>query len=349
MKRTFYASTLALMLTALATTAGAQTGRGPAAAASRTAPASAQTRTQQAAPASIPLPASDALLTVDMRKLLTEIVPRSLASDPERLTQVNADIEQFKTRTGLDARVFDSLAVGARLVPLPSGAIKIDNVTAIARGTFRADALIAAARTAAKGSLAEQNYGGKTIYVASINDQLKLFGLVKSHVKDLAFAVLDPSTLALGEPGDVRAAIDAQAGRGRADLSMLNFPRSAGDFVAFAGNVPAGILSGMDTGLPNVDRAIASIRSFYGSIGSTPAGAQLMTTLRTQTATDARALFETAEALRQIAPGLITVAGAKGKFAQNAINSLKITTRGDEVQLRLEVPQADLSALLRAL
>jgi hypothetical protein len=222
-------------------------------------------------------------------------------------------------------------------------------VTAIARGTLRADALVASARAAAKGALAEQTYAGKAIYVASINDQLKLFGLLKAHVKELAFAVLDPNTLALGEPADVRAAIDAQAGRGRADLSMLNFPRGANDFVVFAGNVPAGLLSGMDTGLPNVDRAVASIRSFYGSIGSTPAGVQMATTLRAQTTADAKQLFDTAEALRQVAPGLISMAGAKGKFAQGAINSLKITTKGNEVQLRLEVPQADISALLRAL
>jgi hypothetical protein len=342
----FYASTLALMLAASAATSVAQTGviidpRRPA-------PPPTHRQAMPAA-ASIPLPVSDAVLAIDMRRLLTEVMPRALASDPQRLSQVNTDIEQFKTRTGVDARVFDSLAVGARLIPLPSGAIKIDNVTAIARGTFRADTLIAAARAAAKGTLAEQSYGGKTVYVESINDELKFFGLVKMRVRELAFALLDANTLALGEPGDVRAAIDAQAGRGRADLRMLNFPRGAGDFVAFAGNVSPGSLAGMDTGLPNVDRAIAAIRSFYGSIGSTPSGVQMMTTLRAQTAADAKQLFDTAEALRQIAPGLISIAGAKGKFAQSAINSLKITTKGNEVQLRLEVPQADISALLRAL
>jgi hypothetical protein len=335
------------MLTVPAATAFAQTGdiadpRRP----------SLPPRRTQATPAatSIILPAADALLTVDMQRLFTEVVPRSLASDPERLTQFNADVEQFKARTGINARDFDSLAVGARLVPLSSGAIKIDNVTAIAHGTFRADALVAAARAAAKGTLTEKPYGGKTVYVASINDQLKLFGLLKSHVRDLAFAVLDPNTLALGEPEDVRAAIDAQAGHGvRADLSMLNFPRGAGDFIAFAGKVPPGLLSGMDSGLPNVDRAVASIQSFYGTVGSTPAGIQLATALRTQTDADAKQLYDTAGALRQIAPGLISMAGPKAKFAQSAINNLKITIKGNEVQLRLEVPQADISALLRVL
>jgi hypothetical protein len=345
MRRTFYASTLALVTAAaLAQAASAQAPRGAAAnrpAQSRTTPAPA------AAP--LPLPASDALLTVDVRKLLTEVVPRALASDKVRLAQVNTDVDEFRTRTGIDARDFDTVVVGARIVPLPSGAVKIDRVTAVARGTFRAEALVSAARAAAKGGLAEQTHAGKTVYVATINDQLKLFGLARMHVRELAFAVLDQNTLALGEPEDVRAAIDAQAGRGRADMSLLNFPRGAGDFVAFAGNVPAGVLAGVETGLPNVDRAVASIRGFYGTVGSSAAGLQLMTTLRAGTAADAKQLFDTAEALRQIAPGLISAAGEKGRFARVLIDSLKLTNKGTEVQLRVEVPQADISTLLRAL
>lgn len=345
MRRTLYASTLALVSAALISTpASAQGTRGTAAA---TRNAAAQTAP---AAASLPLPAADAVLTLDLRTLFAEVIPRALASDKTRLAQVSADVDEFKARTGIDAREFDTLAVGARLVPLPSGATKIDRVTAVARGRFRPDALIASARAAAKGGLAEQAYGGKTVYVAAVNDQLKLFGLAKSHVTDLAFAVLDQNTLALGEPVDVRAAIDAQAGRGRADMSMLNFPRGAGDFLAFAGNVPAGALAGVETGLsPNVDRAIASVRGFYGTVGSTAAGVQTMTTLRAGTAADAKQLYDVVGALRQVAPSFIAMAGAKWAFARGMVDGMKITTKGNEVQLRLDIPQADIATVLKAL
>jgi hypothetical protein len=341
MRRTVYVSTLALVCAALTATAVfAQGTRRPVggSAAAQAAPAGA----------SLPLPASDAVLTLDVRALFAEVIPRALASDKARLAQVNADVDEFKARTGIDAREFDALAVGARIVPLPSGAVKIDHVTAVARGRFRAEALISAARAAAKGGLAEQTHGGKTVYVATVNDQLKLFGLARMRVRELAFAVLDANTLALGEPEDVRAAIDAQAGRGRADMSLLNFPRSAGDFMAFAGNVPAGAFAGVETGMPNVDRAIASIRGFYGTAGSTATGMQLMTTLRAGTASDAKQLYDVVDALRSIAPGLIP-AGEKGRFYKGLVDSLKMTTKGNEVQLRLEVPQADISTLLKAL
>ncbi|MET0624642.1 MAG: hypothetical protein ABW250_16810 [Pyrinomonadaceae bacterium] len=350
MRRTFYASTLALLIAAagLAQTAGAQsTPKAPAG--TRTTPVRTTVAQTPGTTAPLPLPASDMIFTVDVRRLLTEVVPRALAGDTARLAQVNADVEEFKTRTGIDARAFDTVAVGARFVSLPSGAVKVDNMTAVARGTFRTDALVAAARTAAKGGLAEQTHAGKTVYVATVNDQLRLFGIARMHVRELAFAVLDPNTLALGEPADVRAAIDAQAGRGRADMSILNFPRAAGDFVAFGGNVRPGLLAGVRTDLPNVDRAIDAIRGFYGTVGSSPTGLQLMTTLRTGAAADAKQLFDTVEALRQIAPGLISMAGEKARFARALMDSLKVTTKGNEVQLRLEVPQSDISTLLRAL
>ncbi len=346
MRRTFYASTLALLIAAaaLAQTTAAQNSRTSPAAAART-PA-AQT---PGATAPLPLPASDMIFTVDVRRLLTEVVPRALAGDSARLAQVNADVDDFKARTGIDARAFDTVAVGSRFVTLPSGAVKVDNMTAVARGTFRADALVAAARAAARGGLAEQTHAGKTVYVATVNDQLRLFGIARMHVRELAFAVLDANTLAMGEPADVRAAIDAQAGRGRADMSILNFPRGAGDFVAFAGNVRPGVLAGVRTDLPNVDRAIDSIRGFYGTVGASPTGLQLMTALRTGSAADAKQLLDTVDALRQIAPGLISMAGEKGRFARALVDSMKVTTKGNEVQLRLEVPQSDISTLLRAL
>lgn len=351
MRRTFYASTLALTLAALAafaSTTGAQTRRD----AQRTGTATAAKPTAQKPTVveTVPLPASDALLAVDLEKLFKEVVPRSLAGDAAKLAQVNADVDAFKTRTGIDARAFERLVVGARIVRLESGALKIDNVAAVARGKVDPAALGASIRAASKGAATEQQYGGKTVYVTTVNDTIKIFGLARVRLKELAVAALDAETIALGEPEDVRAVIDAQAGkRPRADMGMLVQPKGPNDILAFGGNVPAGTLEGVETGLPGLDRAISSIQGFYGSVSSASTGIQMFTALRAATAADAKQLFDSLDALRQIAPGLISMAGEKGKFAQNAINTLKITTKANEVQLRLEVPQSDLTTLLRAL
>src|SRR4051812_30465106 len=286
MRRTIHASTLALTLAALAAfgpSADAQTRRG--AQAPRTTGATTTRAPKAPAAETVPLPASDALLAVDLDKLFKEVVPRALAGDSAKLAQVNADVEQFKTRTGLDARAFERLVVGARFVRLGSGALKVDNVTAVARGRVDAATLGASIRAASKGAVTEQQYGGKTVYVTTVNDTIKIFGLAKVRLKELAVVALDAETIALGEPEDVRAVVDAQAGRRpRADMSMLPYPKGPTDFIAFGGNVPAGTLEGVETGLPGLDRAISSIQGFYGAVGSTNSGIQMMTTLRAGTA-----------------------------------------------------------------
>jgi hypothetical protein len=343
--RIIYTATLAfcVAVAALATpSASAQTRRRGGAAS----PTGTQTTPARQA---VPLPASDAVLAIDLRRLLTEAVPRALAADPARLAAVNADVEQFKARTGIDARAFDTLTAGVRFTNPSPGVTKIDHMVAIAHGTFRPDVLVAAGRLAAKDKFTEQKHGGKSVYIFSLNDQLKLFGLLKLRVRDLALTVLDANTLAVGEPEAVRASIDAQAGRGRIDADLLNFARSPNDLIVFAGNVPPSLVADLDLGTAELNRAVASVRRFNGAVGVTPAGYQMQATLRTLNASDAKELGETLEALKQVAPMLISMSGERGRFAKNAVESLRITTQGNEVQLRLELAQGDLAALLRVL
>jgi hypothetical protein len=340
--RIIYTTTIALCISLAALpapAASAQTRRGAARSAAGT----------QAARQTVPLPASDAVLAIDLRRLLTEAVPRALSGDAARLAAVNADIEQFKARTGIDARAFDTLTAGVRLTNPSPGVTKIGHMVAIAHGTFRPDIIVAAGRLAAKDKFTEQKHAGKSVYIFSLNDQVKLFGLLKLRVRDLALTVLDASTLAVGEPEAVRATIDAQAGRGRVDADLLNFARSPSDLILFAGNVPPSVTADLDLGSAELNRAIASVRRFSGSVGTTTAGYQMQSTLRTLNTTDARELGQTLEALKQVAPMLISMSGERGRFAKNAVESLRITTQGSEVQLRLELAHDGLAALLRVL
>lgn len=299
----------------------------------------------------VPLPASDAVLVADLRKLLTEAVPRALEGDQERIASINADIERFKAQTGIDPRTFDTIAVGARLTSTSSRAVKVDHVVAIASGSFEVEPLIAAASAASKGKPIEEKRAGKTIHIFRLDDQMKLFGLLKMRVGELAVSALDAGTLAVGEPEAVRASVDAQAGIAKGiDPVLFNSAKlDGGDLVAFAGNVPPSAFAGLDVGLPEVNRSIAAIRAFHGSMSMTAGGFGLTTALRTNSAADAKQLGTTVEALRAVAPGLISVAGERARFAKNAIESLKVKTQGSDVELRSEIAQIDLAALLSVL
>lgn len=347
MKRNFSVWFAALAV-ALASFSGSAASPAPSAA--RAARGLAAPQAARAAGEVVPLPASDAVVFVELRRLFAEAVPRAFAGNPEKIAQINADVEQFKARTGIDARQFDRLAVGARLTNPTPTVTKVDNIVAIARGTFSPGALVAAGRLMSGGRYRETRRGGKTVYIFSLNDQVKLFGLLKMRVSDLAVAALDANTLAVGDPEGVHGAIDAAAGRGRVSAEMVTLARrNPNAIVGFGGNLPPAATSHLNTGMAEIDKSLASIRQFYGSVGTTANGFDMLTVLRTQTAADARNLNDTIEAVRQFAPALLSMSGKGNQLAQKAIESLKISTQGSEVQVRTELTPGDLAAIMKAL
>ena len=92
----------------------------------------AQPRTRNNGPATgglmASLPESDAVAQIKLRQLLSEALPRIMGNNSVRLAEVNASIETFKTRTGLDPRMFEQLAVGLRFSHPAAGVTKVQTV-----------------------------------------------------------------------------------------------------------------------------------------------------------------------------------------------------------------------------
>ena len=70
-----------------------------------------------------------------------------LAGNPAKLSEVNASIDRFKERTGLDPRMFQQVALGVRFTYPSEGVTKVETV-ALADGTFSAAGMVAAGRVA---------------------------------------------------------------------------------------------------------------------------------------------------------------------------------------------------------
>jgi hypothetical protein len=297
------------------------------------------------------LPASDAVVTADVRRIVSEALPRALASDPAKLAQVNADIDRFKTRTGVDLRSIERMALGVRFHEVGQ-ATRMETV-GIARGTFRADIIVAAGRLAAKDKYRTEKYAGRNIYIFTLDEQMKLFGLFNMKLTDVAVCVLDMHTLAIGEISRVREAIDASSGRARVGAELVQLAtRTPNALIGFGANVPASAtreLGGVGLDTDEISKNIASIRQIYGAIGMTGSGFDMQATARTDNPQSAQSLNETITAAKDLVTPLISQFlrnDAKAKLARNALNSLKVTTAGSELQIKLEVAQSDLSTLV---
>ena len=293
------------------------------------------------------LPESDGVAHVKVRQLLNEVLPQLLATNPTKLAEVNADIERFKTRTGLDPRMFDELAMGVKYSYPSAGVTKL-HTAALAKGQFSSGAMIAAGRIAATGKYREEKHQGKTIYVFTIDENIRVLGLFDFSVREIAAAPLDATTLALGDPTTVRTVIDVAAGRKQANAELIALAnREPNAIIGFGSNLSPTLIQNLDVANASIAADLSSLRQVYGSVGNTPRDVDIFLGARTVDQNSARNLGDTLEGLKQLGAMFVgRLAGARGVLAKSALANLKISTQANELQLRTAVAHAELAPLV---
>ena len=293
------------------------------------------------------LPESDGLAQVKVKRLLNEVMPRLLANNQAKLDEANAAIERFKTRTGLDPRAFDQVAISVRYSYPREGVTKVQTV-ALANGSFNPGAMVAAGRVAANGKYREEKYQGKTIYIFTLDDQIRIFGLFDFKIRELAASPLDTNTLAVGDPVSIRSVIDVTRGRQRANEELIALAsRDPQAVISFGSNITPALLQNMNIGNDSIASDLSGVRQAYGSVGANEKDLDLFLGARTVSPDAARDLGETLEGLKQFGALFIgRLTGPKGVLAKSALTNLKITTQANELQIRTAVAQADIGPLM---
>ena len=207
---------------------------------------------------------------------------------------------------------------------------------------------MAAGRVASNGKYREEKYQDKTIYIFSIDENLKLLGLFDIKIGDLAVAPLDTNTLALGDPAAVRSAIDASRSRKRANADLIALAsRDPNAVIGFGSNITEQLVANLDIGNAPIAADLRTLRQAYGSVSTTETDLQLFIAARAVNAEAAKNLSNTIEGLTQF--GALFVgrwSGAKGVLAKSALSNLKIVTAANELQIRTSVAQAEVGPLL---
>lgn len=299
------------------------------------------------------LPASEAVVLVEAKRLLTEAMPRAYNNNPAELARINSEIDKFKARTGLDARQFERVAVGTSYRRTEAGTTSLDTV-ALVQGAFNSAALVSAARAAAPAAAAprEEKHRGKSIHVFTVNDEIRLLGLFNLRVTELAVAAVDANTVALGKVGRVREALDAaESGRGRVAPEIAALAtRNANAVVGLGGNVPRDAFAGVQFPSDQLSRSVNSIRQLYGSVATSEAGFQMESVLRTETTAEARTLGDTISGLRALAGGLIgfRFREPQAGLLRGVVQATRVAAEGNEVQVTLALKQGELAAIIEA-
>jgi len=176
-----------------------------------------------------PFPDSQAVLFINARRIINEMMPGVMP--PAEYNKMLADAQ----KVGFDPRELDYAAIGVRFAE-PAPANGLPDFVLIVRGDFSADAMLALARVGLEAqnmNRRQESYGSKTLEIIDTTGLDKAAGgdsVAKpgeapkpASYPELAFTTLDSNTLIVGVPGYVKAAIDsASGGQGRLKASMLD-------------------------------------------------------------------------------------------------------------------------------
>lgn len=305
------------------------------------------------------LPASDGVAIFDSKRFLNDALPRVLSANQPMLAEIMAKISEVQSRTGIDLRKFDQVAVGATIRHLSGTSFDIQPV-AIASGDVNAGALIAVAKLASRGTYKVEKIGERTVYVFSAKDVIQKTSSVKtsnakitqlidqglqSLTRDVAVASLDRNTLVLGSVSKVRETLEGRS-RVAADITGLLPTRETAD-MNFAMKTPGGLSKLLPLDNDDLGANIDSIQYLSGSLDTTVTGASIRMMARTTRPDHATRLKSTLEDLQMLGGAFLSSSKRPdqqvyGRMAKNA----KFEARGSDVTIDLLVPQSDIDILI---
>ena len=245
------------------------------------------------------LPASDGVVTFNVKRSFNDALPKLLAGNQPLLTRVNRHIEDFQAKTGVDIRQFDDVAVGVTARQIASKQYDVDPVV-IARGQTSTATLINSAKTAVGGKSREERVGERIMYVFEAKDAAKIAPNAKAleKVKEVAVAALDDKTLAFGVVDRVRATLDARTKVSSELIVMLE--KNPASVATFAVKPPAGLKEFLPLENDELGKNIDSIQYLYGAADVGADTATIRTTARTAQNAQAKSLFDTLDGLQAL-------------------------------------------------
>lgn len=333
------------------------------------------------------LPASDAVMTVNIRRIFSDALPLVLSDNQPLLAQITGKIDEFTTKTGFDLRQFEQIAVGVS--SKKSGRELTFEPVLLARGNFNANALLALGKTAANGKYREEKVGDRTIYIFSprqLTPPSKSSAAKKSAPppaapsgkttstavlttttiktpspferavermfdrlsREVAVTAFNDNTLAIGAPARVRESIGATTAKIGGDV--LNLVTRRADAVVNIGlKLPNGIMDFVpDLGNDEISKNINAIRYLSTSLDADDGNAVLSVAAKTALPEQAKSLYEQLQAFQMLGKSFLGAAKSEDKQVfVRMIDNLRIARAANEITLDLQVPQNDINILLK--
>jgi len=307
------------------------------------------------------LPGSDAVVTIDMQRLMKDALPQILATNPQIISGMNAKLDEIQSKIGIDLRQFEQLAIGIAYKKVSATETDFEPVI-LARGKFNSSAFLGVAKLGSNGKYRQEKIGNRTIYVFSPKEILQdnrpqnanpktnkiIDRLTKSLSGEIALTSYDNNTLVIGTVARLQETFSPKP---RVSRELLNLAsRKPNAIIGFGANTPDGVSQFVKLEYDELGKNLDAIRQMYGAFDFTNGNAVLSVTAKSLTAGDAQSLEETVSGLQVV--GKIFLGGARGddkKLYAKLLENAVISRKTNEVMLDLQIPQTDVNALVAIL
>lgn len=310
------------------------------------------------------LPASDFAATMNLKRILNEVLPQVLAAKPAELNKINQNLDEFKTKYGFDVRQFEEAAMSASYKPGANGAASIEPVV-VARGSFNPLALIGAAKVAVNGKFRQETIAGKNVVFIQIpeaaaraaqtragNGSGDVDQLFENIFKgEFAIVALDGKTIAAGKPAQVRSLLAATTASAKLDKDSADYlNRKSAAVMNFAFKLPADMIKMLGASNPGNDQignVIKSLRQVNGSVDTNGSDASVSLAARTTAEQQATELEELLQMVKTFGGGMLGgKTDAKNQALARLVQNTTITRTANEVQIDAIVPSDVFKLLL---
>jgi hypothetical protein len=310
------------------------------------------------------LPASDMVLTLNVQRLFSDALPQILSGNQPMLAEIIGKIDEVKAKTGIDLRQFEQIAVGVSSKKNAAGKMDFAPVL-LARGNFNTSALLAIAKTAAKGKYREEKIGNRAVYVFTPKNEVKPnqtqsnkssvllpglgivvgFDMMKMLTDELTVSVLDNNTLAIGSLARVRETFGTAPRVGSDLLNLVN--RRPNSIVNIGARFPNGMSDFVNLGNDEIGKNVAAIRYLSGALDAADGNAIFSLSAKTLQPEQAKSMQEQLDGLQMLGKSFLGSSKMANKeIYARMIENVKIARAGNEITLDLQVAQSDISVLL---
>ncbi|HEY0763913.1 MAG TPA: tetratricopeptide repeat protein [Pyrinomonadaceae bacterium] len=298
------------------------------------------------------LPASDALIMLDLKRFSSDVVPRLLIGEQDARALVIA-LADPKTIELLDPRAVQRAVVGFRYSKSQAEKSSSDFEVVTVAQSSEAGQLPTLIRTRGSGKYREQSYAGKILYIIKLEQtepKVEATTGTSSDETEWAIVALDANTLVFGSPAYVRSSIDLNTGKGTTVSAELvtAVKRNSKALVSAAGMLPPSLMSAAQQSVNSeLSHVLSSLKQFYASVEPTPTGFEVAVTLNTTSPEQTKNLVDLFGAFKTLAVSLAPGKTRQDKVARELIKGLVISAGGTEVQIKDQITQVSVNELTK--